>query len=201
MDFQDVLKRRRMVRNYRAEAVDDLVIRRIVGAGRRAPSAGFSQGQYFIVITDEDTRRAMAMLAGESEYVALGLDPWISAAPVHIAVCTREADYHDRYREADKLNADGSEIDWPIPYWWVDAGACLMMLLLAAVDEGLAAGFFGVHRLDGLSELLAVPSDVVPIGVVTLGHPAPDRRSSSLERGWKPLDSVVYEQRWGTPLG
>ena len=200
MDFQDVLKRRRMVRNYRAEEVDDRVIRRIVEAGRRAPSAGFSQGQYFIVITDDDTRRAMAELAGESEYVALGLDPWISVAPVHIAVCTREADYHERYREPDKLNADGSEIDWPIPYWWIDAGACLMMLLLAAVDEGLAAGFFGVHRLDGLSELLAVPSDVVPIGVVTLGHPAPDRRSSSLERGWKPLGSVVYEQRWGTPL-
>ena len=201
MDFQDVLKRRRMVRNYRAEEVDDRAIRRIVEAGRRVPSAGFSQGQYFIVITDDDTRRALAELAGESEYVAMGLDPWISAAPVHIAVCTREANYHERYREPDKLNADGSEIEWPIPYWWIDAGASLMMLLLAAVDEGLAAGFFGVHRLDGLSELLAVPSDVVPIGVVTLGHPAPDRRSRSLERGWKPLDSVVYKQRWGTPLG
>lgn len=201
MEFQDVLKRRRMVRNYRPDPVDDAVVRRIVEAGRRAPSAGFSQGQYFIVITDEDSRKALAAIAGESEYVAMGLDPWISSAPVHIAVCTREADYHERYREPDKLNGDGSEIDWPIPYWWIDAGTSLMLLLLAAVDEGLAAGFFGVHRLEGLSELLGVPADVIPIGIVTVGHPAPDHRSRSLERGWKPLDDVAYARRWGVPLG
>lgn len=201
MEFQDVLKRRRMVRNYRPDPIDDRVVRRIVEAGRRAPSAGFSQGQYFIVITDEDSRKALAAIAGESEYVAMGLDPWISSAPVHIAVCTREADYHERYLEPDKLNGVGSEIDWPIPYWWIDAGASLMLLLLAAVDEGLAAGFFGVHRLEGLTELLGVPADVVPVGVVTVGHPAPDRRSSSLERGRKPLDMVAYAGRWGVPLG
>ena len=74
-----------------------------------------------------------------------------------------------------------------------------MLLLLAAVDEGLAAGFFGVHRLEGLSAALGLPADVDPIGVVTLGYPAPDRRSGSLDRGWKPLGEVVHKERWGTP--
>jgi len=58
---------------------------------------------------------------------------------VHVLVCTREDDYHDRYRQPDKLE-DGQEIDWPVPFWFVDAGAALMLLLLAAIDEGLAAG-------------------------------------------------------------
>ena len=42
----------------------------------------------------------------------------------------------------DKLD-DGQEIDWPVPYWFVDAGAALMLLLLAAIDEGLGAGRVG----------------------------------------------------------
>jgi nitroreductase len=200
MELKDAIKRRRMVRNYRSDPIDGEVIKRIVAAARRAPSAGFSQGQYFIVITDPATRAALAEVAGESEYVAKGLDPWISSAPVHVAVCTREADYHERYREDDKLNPDGTEIAWPVPYWWVDVGAALMLLLLTAVDEGLAAGFFGVHRLEGLKEVLGVPDDVNPIGVVTLGHAAPDRPSSSLERGWRPLDTIAFSERWGTPL-
>jgi nitroreductase len=110
-----------------------------------------------------------------------------------------EADYHARYSESDKLATDGREIEWPIPYWWVDIGASLMLLLLAAVDEGLAAGFFGVHRLEGLRDLLGVPEEVTPIGVVTLGHAAPDKRSSSLARGRKPSTQVVHEERWGGP--
>jgi nitroreductase len=185
-----------MVRNYLPDPVDPRVVARIVEAARRGPSAGFSQGQYFVVLTEDRARRAVAELADEEAYVTAGMDPWISSAPVHIVVCTSEADYHRRYQEPDKVNSDGTEIEWPIPYWWIDAGAALMVLLLAAVDEGLAAGFFGVHRLEGVSELLGLPDDVVPIGVVTLGHPAADRRSTSLRRGWKPAEQVVHWEHW-----
>ena len=200
MEFKDVVARRRMVRNFRAEPVDPAAIERIVEAARRGPSAGFTQGQYFVVVTDDEARQKLAEVADEEAYVAKGMDPWISSAPVHIAVCTSEADYRKRYSEPDKSDPDGSDHEWPVPYWWVDAGAALMLLLLAAVDEGLAAGFFGVHRLEGLSAALGVPEDVTPIGVVTLGYPAPDRRSSSLQRGWKPLGEVVHDQRWGVPF-
>lgn len=200
MEFKDLLARRRMVRNYRPAPVDPAAVRRIVGAARRAPSAGFTQGQHFVVLTDESSRRALAEVANEAGYVSQGMDPWISSAPVHIAVCTSEKAYLDRYREPDKRGDDDAPHEWPVPYWWVDAGASLMLLLLAAVDEGLAAGFFGVHRLEGLSAALGLPEDVMPIGVVTLGHAAPDRRSSSLKRGWKPLGEVVHKEKWGVPF-
>ena len=91
----------------------------------------------------------------------------------------------------------GDEANWPVPYWWVDAGASLMLILLAAVDEGLAAGFLGSHRLPELQAELSIPSDMVPIGVVTVGHPAPDRRSGSLARGRRPRTDVVHHERWG----
>lgn len=189
-----------MVRNYTSERVAPDTIRALLEIARKAPSAGFSQGHYFVVVTDDDTRRSIARLADEPAYVAAGLDPWISSAPVHVAVCVREPDYHERYREPDKLGPGGEEVAWPVPYWWVDAGGALMLLLLAVVDRGLAAGFCGFHRLDGLRELLDIPSDVTPVGVVTIGHPAPDRRSGSLARGWKPPGEVVFHGRWGTPL-
>ncbi len=195
MEFQEVITRRRMVRNYTRQAVDPVTLARIVQTGRRSPSAGFSQGQAFVVVTDQGDRRAIAELAGEQSYVQAGFDPWISRAPVHIAICVSEEAYRRRYREADKL-VDGREIRWPVPYWWIDAGASLQNILLAAVDEGLAAGFLGTHALPGLKDLLGIPDEYTPIGVVTLGHPAPDRRSGSLERGWRPDGDVIHWGRW-----
>ena len=185
-----------MVRNYTGEPVDPATLARIVETGRRSPSAGFSQGQAFVVVTDEADRRAIAALAGEDTYVRTGFDPWISRAPVHIAICVSEAAYRRRYREADKL-VGGREIAWPVPYWWVDAGAALQNILLAAVDAGLAAGFLGTHAIPGLRDLLGIPDEYTPIGVVTLGQAAPDRRSGSLKRGWRPDREVIHWGNWG----
>ena len=196
MEFKQVVKRRRMVRNYSDEPVDEGVVENIVELARRGPSAGFAQGVHFVVVTREDLRHAIADAAGEETYAASGFDRWMSNAPVHVAVCVREADYHDRYSERDKLQADGTELPWPIPYWWVDAGAALMLLLLAAADEGLSAGFFGWHRLGGVERILGLPEDVSPIGVVTLGHGAPDRPSGSLARGRRPAHEVVHHNGW-----
>ncbi len=196
MEFREVIRRRRMVRNYTDEPVDEATLLRIVEAGRRAPSAGFTQGQSFVLVTDAELRTSIAGLAGEDEYAAKGYDRWVSRAPAHVVVCVSEAAYHARYREADKLDPDGSEIEWPVPFWWVDAGASMMAILLAAVDEGLAAGFLGVHSIEGLKSLLGIPAEVSPIGIVTIGHPAPDRRSASLARGWKPDQDVVHFERW-----
>ena len=196
MDFHEVVAKRRMVRNYDPAPIDREVIERIVEVARRAPSAGFTQGQSFLVVTDPETRRKIAELAGEAQYLASGFDPWLSRAPVHVVVCVSEAAYHSRYQEPDKVDDQGREIEWPVPYWWVDAGASMMLLLLAAVDEGLGAGFFGFHRLEGLEELLGIPEDVKPIGVVTLGRPAPDRPSGSLKRGRKPATETIRWERW-----
>ncbi|HWV24605.1 MAG TPA: nitroreductase family protein, partial [Thermomicrobiales bacterium] len=82
MEFTDVLHKRRMVRNYTDEPVADEVIERIVSAGQHAPSAGFSQGVVYVVVTNEDTRKAIGKIAGEENYVAGGFDNFISGAPV-----------------------------------------------------------------------------------------------------------------------
>ncbi len=196
MEFREVVERRRMVRNYTGEPVTRESLDRILDAGRRAPSAGHAQGQSFVAVTSFEGRMRIAELAGEAEYVARGFDPWISRAGALIVVCVSEAAYHDRYRQPDKTDTDGNEIEWPIPFWWVDAGAAMMAILYAAVDEGLAAGFLGLHAIDGLAAELGIPDEVTPIGIVTIGHPAPDRRSGSLARGRRPVEDVIRYESW-----
>lgn len=196
MEFRDVVRKRRMVRNYTGESVDRSSLDRILDAGRRAPSAGHTQGQSFVVITSHEGKARIAELAGESHYVDFGFDPWISRAGALIVVCVSEAAYHLRYSEPDKTDDAGNEIDWPIPFWWVDAGAAMMAILYAAVDEGLAAGFLGVHSIEDLASELGIPTDVTPIGIVTIGHSAPDRRSGSLKRGRRPVDDVIRYESW-----
>jgi len=204
MDFAEVMRRRRMVRNYTDEPVSREAIDRIVDRGRRAPSGGFSQGNRFVVVTDPETRRRIAELADEEKYVvASGLEPWITRAPVHIVVVMREDDYHDRYTKPDKLEATGGkEVEWRVPWWWVDAGKAVMLLLLAAVDEGLGAGLFGLvgDRNDDVRELLGIPEEFEVVGVVTVGHPArepnEERLKKRLREARRPLEEVVRWEHW-----
>jgi FMN reductase [NAD(P)H] len=202
MEFGEILRRRRMVRNYTDEPVARDAVERILRAGLKAPSGGFSQGARFVAVTEEATRRRIAELADEPEYVKLGFEPWISRAPVHIVVAMREGDYHDRYNEPDKKGEGEEEIEWRVPWWWVDAGKAIMLLLLAAVDEGLGAGLFGLvgDQNDRLRELLGMPEDLEIVGVVTIGHPAPEpmeeRRRETLRKRRRPLEEVIRWERW-----
>ena len=136
MDFSEVVRKRRMARHFTADPVAPEVIERIVGLARQAPSAGFTQGQSFVVVTRPELRQELARLCGEEGYVKGGFHPFISGAPVLVIPCTSETAYHRRYQEQDKIRPDGSEIVWPVPYWHMDIGCAVMILLLAVVDEG-----------------------------------------------------------------
>jgi nitroreductase len=195
VELRDVVRGRRMVRNYTGEPVDPEVVGRILDTARRAPSAGFSQGQSFVVVTAAEDRRKIAEICDEPTYRAMGFDPWISRAPVHVIPCVSPTAYIERYREPDKAGSTPAE-EWDVPFWWVDGGAALMLLLLATVDEGLAAGFLSIDA-DAVREMLDIPPDVLPLGLVTLGHAAPDRRSGSLSRGRRVFEDVVHQDRWG----
>jgi nitroreductase len=197
VEFRDVIQRRRMVRNYTGEPVDAEALDRILNAGMRIPTAGFSQGVFLVAVTDQAKRSEIAALSGEDDYVEMGLDPWISRAPVHVVVGVSPDTYADRYSEEDKGGPESpmaNAENWPVPYWWVDGGAAMQNLLLAAVDEGLAAGFLGSHRMPEIKALLGIPDHVSPIGIVTIGHPAPDQKSGSLERGRRP--DTIHREQW-----
>ena len=199
MELRDVVARRWMVRRYRAGPVEPAAIERIIDTARHGPSAGFTQGVDFVVVTDADTRGRLADLCGEREHVARGREPWLSVAPVHVLPCVDVDTYRRRYAEPDKATSVGPD-GWAVPFWWVDGGAALMLLLLATVDESLAAGMLDIGDRDGVRALLDIPTEVEPLALVTIGHPHPDQPpSSATRRPRRPLGEQVHWEQWTGP--
>lgn len=192
MEHSRVVARRRMVRRYLPEPVDRAVLERIASAALRGPSAGGTRGISVIIVTDRVTRAAIARTACEEQWAAKGRAPWLSPAPAHLVLCVDPGAYQRRYSQPDKTPAALA-----LPWWWVDAGAALALVLLAAVDEGLAAGFLGAHALPGLAGLLGIPEGITPLGVVTVGHPAPEPAGRP-RRVVEP--AALHGDRWGTPF-
>ncbi|MEE8498912.1 MAG: nitroreductase family protein [Acidimicrobiia bacterium] len=190
MDVSDSLRRRRMVRRFTGEPIDADIAERIAASITDAPTAGNAQGITVISVTDPDKIRRLALACGEQRYVDRGFDPWLSTAAQHIVLCAEPERYRERYAETDK---DAAVLD-AIPWWWVDAGAALMAVLLSAVEFGLAAGFHGGHGADDVRPILGIPDDILLVGVVAVGHPAPDRRSSSLDRPKR--EDAVRRDAW-----
>lgn len=201
MDFKDVVRKRKMVRSFTDEPVDPETVRRILDTARRGPSAGFSQGVEFVVVFDDETRQKIAAPAQDVVAVS-GHHNFLAQARVHVVVCVSPEVYRSRYRESDKMQVR-REVDddalWVVPYWYTDAGAAIQLLLMAAVDEGIAAAFVGGNG-EMLHELLGIPEDYIPIGVALLGHAAPDAGQfgdvSARRRPRRPYGEIVHQERW-----
>jgi FMN reductase [NAD(P)H] len=197
VEFREVMRRRRMHRSFLPDPIPEEQVARIVGVIRHSPSGGFSQGGSIVVVTDAETRLEIARtFTGDHPESA---ESYIGVAPVHLVISANETLYHARYNEPDKLAVTGGvELSWPVPYWFVDAGALMMAVLAAAIDEGLASAFIGHEDqkqiLDGL---LGLPAEVVPIGVALIGRPgeAPDIGSRLRARRRAEAD-LVHWGRW-----
>ena len=198
VEFREILRRRRMHRAFEPDAIPEAQIERIVGVIRRAPSGGFSQGGSIVVVTDADKRAEIAAAFGDEHYSQGGRN-FIADAPVHLVISANEQLYHARYNQPDKLAATGGvEITWPVPYWFVDAGALMMLVLAAAIDEGLASAFIGhPDQKQIFDDLLGLPPEVVPIGLGLVGRPGPAAPiGSRLREMQRSLDDLVHWQRW-----
>ena len=193
-----MVRRRRMVRSYDPDRpVPDEIVDKIIRNGLRAPSAGFSQGWGFLVLTaPEDRARYWAATRPGDE-----TDGWLarlSAAPLIIVALSNRSVYLDRYAEPDKGWTDRDEARWPVPYWHIDTGFAALLMHLTAVNEGLGSCFIGlpVETVSAFKDAFGVPPDFAPIGALTVGYRAPDKRSPSLRRGHRPLEDVVHHGRW-----
>jgi nitroreductase len=199
MEFAEVVRRRRMVRDYDpSRPVPAEVRERLLEHAIRAPSAGFSQGWAFLVLETPEERERFWTATTDGGTP----DRWLTRmrrAPLLIVPLSNKSAYLDRYAEADKGWTDRDESRWPVPYWDVDAGMAALLMLLTAVDEGLGACFFGVPpgRIDAFRAAFGVPEEYRPVGCVSVGYPgSDDPRSPSLRRGRRGVDEVVHRGRF-----
>jgi len=199
VEFEQAVRGRRMVRSFKPEPVAPSAVDELCDLARRAPSAGNTAGVEFLVLEGEGTAVYWDVTLPSGRRASFAW-PGLLSAPVLVLVWAAPAAYLRRYREPDKshtgLGAD--EEAWPVPYWFVDGGAAVMTMLLAARDRGLSAAFFGMfHHEEAVRRRFGVPPDRRGVGTVAIGHPAPDDRPGhSARRGRPDLDEVVHRGRW-----
>ena len=199
MEFSDVVRARRMVRAFDARPVDPDLVDSIIDAGRRAPSAGNSQGWSFIVLEGpEQTARFWDVTLPGDRRANFKWQRLLDAPVLVLPVADKEA-YLSRYREPDKASTGLGEADaWPVPYWQIDTAFATMAMLLSATDAGLGALFFGVfRRSQELLDSLGVPVGHELIGAVALGYEAAnDEPGRSVDRPRRSLDEVIHRNGW-----
>ncbi|MCT2584742.1 nitroreductase family protein [Actinophytocola gossypii] len=191
MEFQDVVRKRRMIRRFVPDRpVPEEALERILHNATRGPSAGFSQGQAFLVLDGEDLAKFWALRPKGND---------VSTAPLLIVPLSCKRVYLDRYAQPDKGWTDRDEARWPVPFWHIDTGMATLLILQTAVDLGLGALYFGIMPDDvpRFRELYGVPDDHEPIGAVAIGYPDEPRVSGSPRtRARRPLDEVVHRGAW-----
>jgi nitroreductase len=194
MEFQEVVRRRRMVRTFTGEPVRQAALDRILGNAVRGPSAGFSQGQAFLVLTETADRERFWAVAGEA--VASSA----RTAPLVIVPLSCKRVYLDRYAQPDKGWTDRDEARWPVPFWHIDTGMAALLILQTAVDEGLGAVYFGIvpEAVAPFRAAFGVPGDHEPIGAIAIGHDA-EVRKRDLRSRRRDLGDVVHHGRWRGP--
>ena len=199
MEFEQAVRQRRMVRSFTRERVAPAMVDEICDLARRAPTAGNAAGIEFLVLESGDVEGYWDVTLPPERRDGFAW-PGLLAAPVLVVVWANLGGYLSRYREPDKRHTGlgTGKNAWPVPYWYVDGGAAVMTMLLAAQDQGLGAAFFGMFEHEGaVRRRFGVPPDRRGVGTVAIGHrAADDRPSHSARRGRPDLRDVLHRGRW-----
>ena len=197
MEFQDVVRKRKMVRSFEDRPLPRDVVDRILANAQRAPSAGFSQGWAFLALEGpEQTARYWDALWPVEKRAEFGWADMFTA-PLLVVCLSDKWSYLRRYAEPDQNWTDMDEKRWPVPYWDIDTGMAAMLILMTAVDAGLGAVFFGVSDQAKFRGTFGVPDELTAIGTVAIGYAkAHDRPSPSLKRGHRPAGQVIHKGHW-----
>jgi nitroreductase len=219
MEFTDAVRRRRMVRSFSGNPVPGPLLDQLLDNALRGPSAGNTGGWDAVVLQGPSETMVFWEATTTPDWRASSRRwPGLERAPVAVLLFAHPDAYTARYAEPDKessgLGAVGPGAggpgaggpgaggpgagDWPVPYWFVETGFPVLLLLLGAVDAGLGACFLGNFRGErSLATALGIPDDRRYVGTVLLGEPGGlDAPSPSLTRGRRRADDVVHRGRW-----
>lgn len=198
--FSEVLAARRMCRDYLDRPVDPAVLGRVLRAAFRGPAAGNTSALDLVVLQGLDVARYWDVTLPAERRADF---PWpgLLRAPVLVLPTVRAAAYLERYAEPDKARSGlGAGVErWSTPYWFVDGGAAVMALLLAAEADGLGALLFGQFSHEpAVRAEFGIPSDREVLGTVALGWPRPGGASvsASARRGRPPAESRLHHGGW-----
>jgi nitroreductase len=174
MDFETAVKRRRMCREFLERDVPQEKIDRILDLASRHPSAGHTEPQEFIVVHNRQMKEDLAHAALDQMFVA--------QAPLVIVVVS------DVRRSAHRYGERGVRF-----FSIIDGAFVAMLILLAVVEEGLGACFVGSFYDEEVQEVLSLPQEVRPIGIIPIGYCAEGLRKFRR----RSREQIVHRDRYG----
>ena len=220
MDLYDVMRTTFSARQFTDAPLPDEVLTRVFENARFAPSGGNRQGNHVIVVRDQATKDAIAVLAlpGAKRYAAQvqrGENPWNTIIPPSAT--------------ADEIAATEAPVTLtePVRSAPVVLVVCVDLRVVASIDQDLARigiisgasiypfawnillglrneGFGGtlttmpIAEEPRLQEILGLPPYVAVAAIIPAGQPV--KQLTKLKR--KPVSDFARRERWdGEPFG
>jgi nitroreductase len=166
MEFYEVISKRRSIRAYKKDTVEDSKLSRILNAARLAPTAANRQPYSLIVVKDEETKQKLKDAYSQE---------WFFTAPVIVCACALPDD-------AWKRNDGKGYVD-------VDVAIAMDHLILAASAEGLGTCWIAAFKPEVVREVLNIPDNMEPLVLTPLGYPETIPEPTFR----KPLEEMVRE--------
>ncbi|MHA1821115.1 MAG: nitroreductase family protein [Promethearchaeota archaeon] len=172
MEFKEVIKARRSIRNFKEKPVPDEIISEILESARLAPTWANMQGVRHIVVKDPAKVKKISKAIGQK---------WTERAPCFIIVAISP-------RDSGK-NMNGLE------YYPVDAAIHMEHIILAATEKGLGTCWIGYFNEKEVKNILEIPSKIRVIGITPLGYP--NEKPNPQKR--KPMSEISFRDKWTNP--
>jgi len=154
MEVLEAIFNRRSIRKYTDRPVGDDVVESLLKAAMYAPSAVNKQPWHYIVFRDREMMEKIILFHQNASM--------LRQADVAILVCWDEELQHDT------------------GYGPVDCSAATQNILLAAYGLGLGSVWVGLYpriqRMESVQALFALPQNIRPFSIVSLGYPAEDKK-------------------------
>jgi nitroreductase len=168
MEFLELAKSRRSIRRFKDTDVTKEQLMKLIDAAQAAPSAGNCQPWHFDVVKDKKMQAEMKESAYNQDFVL--------TAPACIIICTDSKRSESRYAERGKNL-----------YCIQDTAAAIQNILLCAKDMGLGTCWVGAFDESQVAEILNLPEDFRPVGIIPVGYPAEDFKPQNR----RPVEEIV----------
>jgi nitroreductase len=148
MDVFHAIKLRRSIRAYQDKAIEEEKLKRVLEAGRLAPSAKNRQEWRYVLVKDKELRKKVAVACNNQYFIA--------EAPVIIVGCATMVDY---------------VLSCGQPAYTIDVSISMDHMTLQAVEEGLGTCWIGSFKEDEVKRILNIPKEFRVVEVMPLGYP------------------------------
>jgi nitroreductase len=169
MDVFTAIKIRRSIRKFKNKPIEEEKLKKILEAGRIAPSARNLQNWKFIIVKDQETKEKLMEAAKGQKMV--------SEAPIIIIACGTHTDY---------VMSCGQ------PAYSIDVAIAVDHMTLMAAAEGLGTCWIGAFYEKPVKEILNIPDNIRVVTMIPLGYP--DISPKGPPR--KNISEIVCYEKW-----